>query len=182
MARSTIIKGITGLAAAAAACLAGAGHAAPGNSTTVNGTARAVITQPPQVTALDELRFGILMSPAANGTVTVAPNGTVTSTLDLTGFPSTRAPARFLVHGERNTRFLTVIPNSTVILNQNGTPMVVSNLTFNRPAAQGQGQAQNNRTDQNGFFTLFVGGTLQVRANQEAGNYSGTFEVTVVFL
>ncbi|MFZ9396404.1 MAG: DUF4402 domain-containing protein [Erythrobacter sp.] len=159
-----------------------AGHAAPGDTFSVNGSARAIISQPPQVTALEELRFGIIMSPAANGTVTVTPGGTVTSTLDLTAFPSTRAPARFLVHGERNTRFITTVSNSTVIVNQNGTPMVVSNLTYNRPAAQGQGQAQHNRTGNNGLFDLYVGGTLNVRANQEAGQYSGVFDVTVVFL
>lgn len=171
-----------GLVAGLAAILSVAGHAAPGETSTASGTARVQVVAPPQVVALDSLRFGQLMSPPTAGTVTVAPNGTVTSTLDLVSFPSVRAPAHFLVVGERNRRFVTAVSNSTVILNQNGTPMVVSALTYNRPTAQGQGQNQHNRTDNRGFFNLYVGGTLNVLANQQPGEYSGEFEVTVVYL
>ena len=60
--------------------------------------------------------------------------------------------------------------------------MVVSTLTYNRPSGQGQGVGQHNRTDQNGYFILYVGGTLNVQAGQEPGSYSGVFDVTVVYL
>lgn len=182
MAHPNSIRMLKGLFALGAACLAVAGHAAPGDTTTINGTARALVVQPPQVEAIDDLRFGTIMSPPANATVTVSHTGAVTSALDLTAFPSVRAPARFLVIGERNSRFVTTVSPSFLITNANGTAMTVNNVTFTRPASGGNGQNQFNRTNQNGVFNLYVGGTLNVRANQEAGTYSGEFEVVVVFL
>ncbi|MGQ7830320.1 DUF4402 domain-containing protein [Altererythrobacter sp. Z27] len=170
------------LVAGLAACLAMASHAAPGNTDTASGTATVTLIEPPSITAIDDLRFGRIMSLPAAGTVTIAPGGAVTSTIDLTGTPSIRGPGRFLVFGERNRRFITVVSPSTVIVNENGTPMVVTALNYNRPASQGQGQAQHNRTNQSGFFDLYVGGTLNVLSNQEPGEYSGIFEVTVVYL
>lgn len=182
MAHPNSIRMLKGLFALGAACLAVAGHAAPGDTTTINGTAKALVVQPPQVEAIDDLRFGTIMSPTANATVTVSHTGAVSSTLDLTGFPSVRAPARFLVIGERNSRFLTVTSPNFLITNANGASMRVDNMTINRPTNNGNGPSQNPRTDQNGVFNLYVGGTLNVRANQEAGFYSGEFDVIIVFL
>ena len=182
MVRLKSIRMLKGLIACGAACLAIAGQAAPGDTSSSEGTATALVVQPPQITAVDALRFGVIMSPAASGTVTVVPDGTFSTTLDLTGTPSTRAPARFLVFGERNRRFVTAVSPSMVVLNENNTPMVVSNMTYNRPSGNGQGQGQHNRTNQNGLFNLYVGGTLNVQAGQEAGLYSGEFDVTVVYL
>lgn len=182
MAHPLPIRMLKGLIACGAACMAIAAQAAPGDTFTVEGTATAIVVQPPQITAIDALRFGVIMSPTASGTITVVPDGTFSTTLDLTGTPSTRAPARFLVTGERNRRFVTAISPSTVLLNANNTPMIVSDLTYNRPQGNGSGVGQHNRTDRNGVFNLFVGGTLNVQANQEAGDYSGEFVVTVVYL
>lgn len=181
MAHPESIRMLKGLFALGAACLAVAGHAAPGDTSTVTGTARALVVQPPQVEAIDDLRFGTIMSPTVNSTVTVSHTGAVTSTLDLTAFPSVRAPARFLVIGERNSRFATIISPPFAITNASGASMMVDNLTYNRPASNGNGQNQYNQTDRNGVFNLYVGGTLNVRANQQAGSYSGEFLVVVVF-
>jgi len=182
MTHPVLIRYGKGLVAGLAACLAVASHAAPGDTDTASGVATVTLIQPPSVTAIDDLRFGRIMSLPAAGTVTIAPAGTVTSTIDLTGTPSVRGPARFLVFGERNRHFVTTTSLGILIRNANNTPMAVTPLTFNRPTGQGQGVGQHNRTNQSGFFDLYVGGTLQVSSNQEPGEYSGVFEVTVVFL
>lgn len=166
-----------GLAASLAACLAVASHAAPGDTDTASGTANAVVVVPPQIVAIDSLRFGQLISPPTAGTVTIAPNSSITSTLDLTAFPSVRAPARFLVVGERNRRFITSISNSTVISTASSATMIVSALQFTRTTA-----SPINRLNASGTFDLYVGGTLNVQANQQPGQYSGVFEVSVIYL
>ena len=38
------------------------------------------------------------------------------------------------------------------------------------------------RLDASGSFDLYVGGRLNVNANQQVGTYSGTFDVTVLYL
>ena len=178
MRSAKIFRSLGGLVAGAAACLASAGQAAPGDTSTTNGEAAAIVVQPLQIVAVDQLRFGVIQSSPVAGTVTVSPEGVISSSFDLSAFPSTRAPAYFVVAGERNRRFISSISNSTVISNANGATMIVSDLDFTRTNAPNP----INRLNAAGTFNLYVGGELNVQADQEPGNYSGVFDVTVLYL
>lgn len=171
------IRSLKGLVALIAACLATASHAAPGDTSEADGTASAQVVAPLQIVPINPLRFGRILAPPTAGSVTIGPDGSIASSLDLTATPSTRAPAQFLVLGERNRRLVITVSNSTVISSVNGDTMIVSALTLN-PPTRGRFH-QFNRSD---VMDLYVGGTLNVQANQAPGSYSGVFEVTVTYL
>ena len=163
---------LAGLAWAALA--ADAAQAAPGDTFQINGNARVQVVGPTQIASLSELRFGAMMQPVADGTVIVAPDGSVSGTADVSTFPGNRGPARFLVRGERRRFFLTRVP-TTISISNGTSSMVVDTFTGN--FANGR----MARFDNNGDFDLYIGATLYATANQEPGNYSGTFELSIVY-
>ncbi|WP_226698977.1 DUF4402 domain-containing protein [Qipengyuania gaetbuli] len=149
--------------------------AAQANDTAdTTGTSNARVVEPLSINAIADLRFGTLMRPATAGIIEVAPNGAVTGNLDISAFPGGRGPARFTVLGERNRRFIVFTPNQITISNGTAT-MVVDRFRDNRTL----GFARFNAA---GSFDLYVGGRLNVTANQQVGTYSGTFDVTVLYL
>lgn len=159
--------------------LSGAAQAEPGNSASFNGTATAELVDPGRLYKLEDLRFGAFMRPAANATLTVAPDGSSSGTGDIaTGMnipqpPEGRGPARFRLNGTANRAFVALIPNRITITNGAATMEVRSITTNIRPG--------NNRFNGAGQFDLNIGGTLRANANQAVGQYSGDFEITVIF-
>jgi hypothetical protein len=164
------------LLALLAASLSTAALAGPGDTATESGASTARIVEALDIQALYVLRFGTFMQPTTAGTVTIASNSTVTTTggVDATVFPTGRGASGFLVHGTPNRQFNTILPTSITVSNGTST-MTVDSFRKN-------GGGNPNRLDSNGFFLLHVGGRLNVNANQQAGNYSGTFAVTVLYL
>lgn len=114
------------------------------------------------------------MSPAAAGIVEIASDGTITTNLDISSFPGNRGPARFTVLGDPNRLFLVFAPNQILISNGSATMQVDR---FRANTFFGLGRFNNV-----GSFDLYVGGRLNVGANQAVGQYSGTFNVTVLYL
>ena len=120
------------------------------------------------------LQFGTLAAPSA-GTVVV---GTGADSASTTGgvihMGGTVTRARFSVTcsnnmGETGTNYAVTLPPSTTLSN-GSTTMTVDNF---------QGDPISGYISDGGSFTLYVGATLNAATNQEAGNYSGTFDVTV---
>lgn len=161
-----LLAGALGLAAASAS-------GAPGNSQSSSGTASVTVAQATRITAVDGLRFGAILRPATAGVVEIAPDGAITANIDVSTYPANRGPSRFLVNGENNRRFIVFLPNRINISNGTST-MSVDRFRMN--AING-----STRFDSNGRFNLYVGGRLNVGANQAVGQYSGTFDVTVVY-
>lgn len=145
-----------------------------GKSATVTGSSAVTIAQPTRIQAVDSLRFGAIVQPQTAGVVEVAANGAVTANIDVSTFPLNRGPSRFLVVGDNNRRFLVFLPTSTVIVSNGSATMRVDRFRMN--AVNG-----STRFDANGRFNLYVGGRLNVAALQAPGNYSGTFDVRVVY-
>ncbi len=156
-------------------------HAEPGDTQTTSGVAGAEIIDPGRVVKLDDLRFAAFASPAAAATMTIDPDGTVTATGDVAATmnsftsPGGRGPARFRIDGMEDRFFTARHPNSVTISNGTST-MLVDNMEDNI-----RGFGRNARFDENGRFDYFIGGRLNVGANQEPGEYSGDFEITVAF-
>ena len=160
---------------AAALCLVATGvNAAPGDSQTVTGTAAVQVAQPARIQAVDDLRFGTIVQPPVGGIVEVSSAGVVTANIDVSTFPLNRGPSRFLLVGENNRRFLIFLPTSIVILSNGTSTMRVDRFRMN--AVNG-----STRFDANGRYNLYIGGRLHVAALQAPGNYSGTFDVEVVY-
>ena len=171
---------LSGLGGLAAACLCPSpALAGSASQSSVTGKVQANVVEPMDIRLLDNMRFGAFISPAAGGTIAVAPDGTVSTASGMTGQdaisqPSSgRGPAAFRLNGTKNRFFIAKMPKDITISN-GGASMLVSNITAN---------VKNGKSvfDADGMFTLKVGGTLNVNANQQTGSYSGTFQVTVLY-
>jgi Domain of unknown function (DUF4402) len=154
-------------------------RAEPGNSQTFVGQVRVEVIDPGRMMLTRDLRYGAFIQPTAAGTITVAPNGTVTGSATIApGMvmvqPSEgRGPALVLLDGTSYRSFTAILPNRVDISNGTAT-MRVSNITTNISPG-------TNRFDAGGHFDLWMGGRLNVAANQAVGEYTGNFTITVIF-
>jgi hypothetical protein len=168
------------LVASATALAPSAAHAAPPAPVQVSGTAMANVVTPGAVTPLRALRFGQFLQPSAAGTITIAPNSNATATggtVGNIGIPQLapgRGSAAFALEGSANRLFFVTLPTSATIANGTAS-MNVTNFTSNVTGISG-------RLDSTGAYTLNVGGKLNVGALQAVGNYTGTYNITVIFL
>lgn len=152
-----------------------AATAAPGaTNDQTDGAARVQVVGMFEIVPIADLRFGAIAQPAAPGTVTVSSDGTVTTTLSFSTVSGPRGPAVFVVRGEPNRRFITLLPGPITISNGTST-MTVDQFRSNTIPP---GVARLSPT---GLYILNVGGRLNVNANQAPGSYTGTFDVTVLY-
>ena len=142
-------------------------------SSQVNGSAAAEIVRPSQIEPLQDLRFGTIVRPQTGGTVAVAPNSAVTSNLDLSQFPGNRGAARFRVKGDPNRLFFAFLP-ATTTLRSGLSAMLVDQFRANTLFGFAGFDAAGN-------YQLDVGARLIINGNQPVGDYSGTFELTVLY-
>ncbi|MCB2082951.1 MAG: DUF4402 domain-containing protein [Sphingomonadaceae bacterium] len=169
-------------AAAIALLASGQAIAGPGNTHTTTGVADVTVVEPIGIQNVADLRFGRIVRPTTGGTLTISPAGAVTETGGVTGQSSTpqatngRGPGAFAVFGDANRYFLIFMPNSTTI--SNGTANMQVNQFQTNPGAFGPFHRLNNA----GYAPLLVGARLNVNANQAVGQYTGNFNVTVLYL
>jgi len=156
--------------------LPGTAFGAP-SSSTVNGTAQAVVVRSLAILAVDTLSFGDLTRPTAAGTVVMDPSGTITTTggvLTSTAIAQTgaRGPGTFAVNGDPGRLFTVDLP-TVAILRQGSRNMRLSAFRSN--------WTSGTAFSASGTFTLSVGATLNVLSNQTVGTYTGTYAVTVTY-
>lgn len=153
--------------------------AASGNASAMQGTAQAVIVVPLKITAGTSLRFGQFANATTGGTLTIDPTGAVSTAGGMVGantFTQTgtgRGNATFSVTGNPNAAFGVTVSTNVQLAN-GANRMSVTGFTGN---VVGSAAA----LDTTGNFTLNVGATLNVAANQAVGTYSGTYVLTVVY-
>lgn len=136
------------------------------------GSATAEVVAPITLTHVSgaELSFGTFTA-GAGGTVVVTQAGAGSATGDvvlLTG--STESADEFTVAGDANRSF-SITVNDDVITHTNGT----DTMAFTTDAAT------SGTLDASGADSFTVGGTLTVGANQEPGDYAGTYLVEVAY-
>lgn len=154
-----------------AAVAAAAALAAPTYAVTADSSAGAEIVAPLQISNTTALYFGtIAPSLTSADTVVVAANGAKSCGAELTCLTEDHTAAAFAVTGEADLSYGITLPTSVSI--SNGT----QSMTVN--AFSG---SQTSGTLVSGNDTFTVGGTLNVAANQAAGEYTGTFTVTVEY-
>lgn len=123
---------------------------------------------------LSGLQFGEVSASSAPGTIVLEPGGARTSTQGATlnsAVPG--GPASFEIIGIPSSTYIVSLPVSVKLSSSNGQSMQVDQFT-SLPSQTGQ-------LDVGGRQTLFVGGTLNVDANQLYGSYSGVMAVTIEY-
>ncbi len=122
-----------------------------------------------------DLDFGSLIASPTAGTVIIDPYSdarTTTGGVTLAG--GSPSAARFSAAGVLNILGLITLPTSIALTGSGGGTMTISAVTTNGPTTRlFSGTA---------ILDVRVGGTLNVKANQTVGDYTGTFQVTVVYL
>ncbi|WP_353228564.1 DUF4402 domain-containing protein [Novosphingobium sp.] len=173
-----IIRTIAVMAACVGALAGHAAMAASGNTKTVAGTASAQVTAPMQLVATGAMQFGKIAQPVTGGTLTMSPQGTLTSTGDM-GTSSaiaqtgTRSAASFTLTGAPSALYA-IYGVSQVTISNGAAKMTLGQFTTNVTFAIGQ-------IATNGTAAFSIGGTLTATAGQAVGTYTGTFPITVAY-
>ncbi len=146
--------------------------AANAQTVTATSPAAAMIVAPLTITNTAGLHFGTIMRGTTAGTVTVETDGdrTFTGGVTLSPINPVHTVATFTIEGEAGRAYTIDLPASINITGA-GDPMVVA--TFISDPAEGTYNPVGVST------TLLVGATLSVAADQAAGLYTGTFDVSV---
>ena len=157
--------------AAAFVALSSSPAFAAGNTDTDQGTAVATVVAPITVTHVAEasLNFGVFTA-GSGGTVTVDAAGTGTAGADVTFMSdSTNSADQFTVTGDPGRSFTIETTDSTV---ESGT----DSMDFTTEAS-----AATGLLDTAGEASFSVGGVLTVADGKPAGDYSGSYDVTVTY-
>lgn len=156
-------------------------------ATTETADARAIVLEPGAFIKVQDMIFGRIARPATAGTAVLtpaaAPGCTTTGGVVRTGTCQAAAFA-----GDASLLFylrVTRPAGGQIFLSgPGGATMRVNNFTFG--GTSGLVSLGSTTTEQrylvlsgNGNFGFYVGGTLNVGANQAGGNYSGTFTLQV---
>lgn len=116
------------------------------------------------------LNFGIICSAPHQQTITIAPNGAVSSTNLFCSAQNTSADA-FTITGNNGQSFDVTLQSSVIITNGVNN-LNVTNLT---PSCL------NNCVMSGNTYNLNVGGTLTIPANAALGDYTGNYSVLVTY-
>lgn len=133
---------------------------------TSSATASATVLSPVAVTKSSDLDFGKIISGASAATVTLTGTGGFNCGAGLT-CTGTHNAAAFGITGSNNET-VTVATDSAVNL-QSGSNSMSATLA----------PSSSSLTLTGGVASFNVGGALSVAANQPAGAYAGSFNVTV---
>ncbi len=149
-----------------------------GASASTSATAKATVVTVLSIVKNSDLNFGSFAPSATDGTISVELNGNRYVTggiivLDQIGAQN----AAFTVNGTPNAGYYVKLPteegNTTIPLTgpQGADPLIITSLVHDG----------GGTLDENGQDLFSVGGKLSVKANQPAGEYTGTFDVIVAY-
>ncbi|MBO9698473.1 MAG: DUF4402 domain-containing protein [Sphingopyxis sp.] len=162
---------------------ANAALCAPAQAADMGGTANAAVVRPNTLIKTDDLDFGTLLSGPTGGTVTIDPvtdGRSAGGGATLVGNDGRRA----IFQGTGGILLITVSGSTSVTLARagGGAPTMTASLV--RAASTGGGGIAllGGTLLPSGVQAYYIGGTLNVPANQPAGAYSGTFTLTVNYL
>jgi hypothetical protein len=161
--------------ALASAAMIGLGVSAGASAATANATAEVI--KAISITKSADLNFAGIVPAASAGSVKVAADGTRTCTT--VSCAGTAAAASFSVSGESGYTYAVTLPGANVSL-AHATDTTASMTIVSTSFAEASGSGTHT-LDANGADTVTVGATLDVGANQVAGDYSGSFNVTVEY-
>ena len=156
-------------------------HAQSGKSFTSQGRVGAAVVDPTRIEHREDLRFGAFFAPTTYGEIEVEVDGTIIDRGGVAGNvsaiqpPDGRGPGHFRIYGTPRRVLIAFLPLTLQLTNAAGDTMTLDNLQTTLDSIRVA------RFNTDGEFDLYVGGTLQVQANQPTGAYRGEFEVTVFY-
>lgn len=149
--------------------------ASPAHAASTTSTSEALILRPLTLTQTEDLDFGTILPSAVAGTVTVNANtGVRTTTGGVAAAGGTPRRAEFVGAGRLGLLTIIAIGVPPVLTNGSGGTMATALVV--------EGGTGLRILPGTGIQTYRVGGTLTVGANQAAGDYAGTFTLTVNYL
>jgi hypothetical protein len=148
----------------------------------MSGTVNAAVVRPNTLIKTDDLDFGTMISGPTGGTVSInAVTGARTTTGGVT--PVGAGTQRAIFQGTGGLLLITVSGDTSVTLTRAGGGGTMTASLVRAASTSGGGIALLGSTLlPSGVQTYYIGGTLTVPANQAAGDYSGTFTLTVNYL
>lgn len=145
------------------------------NSATGTGTANARIITAISITPGTALNFGDVVPSGAVGTVSVDAAGVRTSAGGASlGSATGVAAGAFTINGQASATYAITLPANGVVTVTSGANSMAVNSFVSNPGPTGTLSGV-------GAQALAVGATLSVGANQAAGSYTGTYQVTVAY-
>lgn len=151
------------------------------NAQTASASAQASISAsiitPIIITKTTDLSFGNAVAGVSLGTVVISTSGNRTSTGGVilpSALAGTISQAKFETSGAANQAYAITLP-ATATLTSSSNTMIVDTFTSNPTIASGGTLSVDGKQD------IYVGATLNVGASQPAGNYTGTFDITVAY-
>lgn len=148
-----------------------------------NATANATVVRPNTLIKTDDLDFGTLVSGPTGGTVTVNPvTNARTTGGGVTPVGGGAHRAEFVGTGGRLLIFVSGSTSVTLARAGGGAPSMTASLVRAATTSGGGIALLGATLLPSGVQTYYIGGTLNVPANQPPGDYSGTFTLTVNYL
>lgn len=142
-------------------------------SDTQSANINALINNPIVLANTSDLEFGTITPSTVATTVIIDPTGTVNGASTAIGLGGVPTAAGFDVSGLSNQTYAVTLPtNGTITLAGPGTAMAVDDFLDDATGTISPG---------GGPDSFGVGATLTVGANQAAGAYTGSFDVTVSY-
>lgn len=126
------------------------------------------------------LEFGEIVRSSTGGTVTITAdaNPSRTPSGNLTFIPNdTWRPAKFTVAGDNTQTFKIVKPATITLAGPSSSEMTITTSI----SGDESGLATTGGAGGIGEYVFYIGGTLEVAATQQIGDYVGTYEVTVQY-
>ena len=156
----------------------------PAGAASSTGSGRAVLLDPVAFTNVDDLDFGLVVSPSSgNGTVTINPVDGSATYSNLVGLASVATRRGRLVGSADIGQDVEVTALLPTKLYQNGDstkPFVAVALGLDHlPSGTGKYYYTTNSAR---VFNIYVGGTLTVPAGTANGSYNNLFKVTANYL
>ena len=137
--------------------------------------AKATVVTVISITKTSDLNFGSFAPSATDGTISVELTGDRSVTGGITLLDQEGKRALFTVNGKPNESYSVKLPtedgNTIPLTGPQGADLIITSLVHNA----------NGLLGEDGEEEFSVGGILSVKANQPAGEYTGTFDVIVAY-
>jgi len=144
---------------------------------TANFTIRVTIEAPLDIQNIKPMYFGNILSPDTATTITLAPDGSYTTSGSAVFVDPVLEAGEFTVTGVGQRLIYITLPSSTTLSQSNGAAtMTVDNFTSSPSGSftmsgTGTGQTRN----------ITVGARLRINAGQASGSYSGAYPIIVSY-
>jgi hypothetical protein len=152
---------------------------------TVNTSVGVTILIPLSISETFPMHFGTIgVLEESGGTVVLTTEGVRSATdgVTLSALAPFASPATYTVTGEPLYTYAITLPQTITVTNtDNTTTMIIGTLVAKSTSGTESNAATGTLIAGEGTETFTVGGTLTVAAAQLAGEYSGTFDVTVAY-